>query len=367
VSIRASVDAWLERFLRRDASLAAPESTMGGQLERLKRNSTDSKGRKFVRHKVRPALNTIACRACTGAGCSACEGTGKTTERFGDEIVEYLICKDDSAAHNAAHRADAMFADHGVDLMVWASLTPLGRQILTLQREPVMCPGRYQPPQHLRDFDKSSCAHELVRPMTEVTRVGACDTCSAVFELDEQGKPVAQLVCRVCGLSERIAQGVDRRGRAKPMVLSHVRRVRVKVQRRLSERRDGDGSELIRPLELDEQGFAWMWHYELVRRGPEDIAAELGITERQLRSCVTAARKQIAAKLGDEDAALETRALAPSGAPNEEEMRIATLGRASVVVGDELTRLLVRWGLAHWERFEDVDGCDSHRLARTYR
>lgn len=311
MGVRASVDAWLERFLRRDATLAAPESTMGGQLERLKRHSMDSKGRKFVKHKTRPAINVVDCRICGGKGCNTCGGHGKVGERFGHEMVEYLICKDDSAAHNAAHRADAMFADHGVDLMVWASLTPLGRQILRLQREPMRCPGGHQPAQRVKDFDKSSCAHELVRRVAEMARVGACEACAAVFEFDEHNKPHSQLTCSVCGLPERLYEVTDRKGQQKAMVQEHVRRVRLKVQRRLSERRDGDGSELIRPLELDEQGFAWMWHYELVRRAPEDIAAALGITERQLRSCVMAARKQIAAKIGDEDSALSACSPSP--------------------------------------------------------
>jgi hypothetical protein len=257
---RAGVDAWIERFLRRDAMMANPESTMGGQLDRLLRSQTDNAGNQFVRQKPRPIYGGAVCEACGGIGdgCQACNGRGRLGELIGEQQVEYVTCKDDSAAHNAAHRMDARFADHGVDLLVWSSLKPIQRGIILAQREPVRCPGGIRPPRRQRTIDKTTCEHERVRPSAEHKTIGHCDTCAATFELNGAGKVTAMLVCRVCGLQERVENGRNRKGQWQPLIGEHVRRVRIRVERRLSARRDGDGSELIRPMEVDEDGYCAM-------------------------------------------------------------------------------------------------------------
>jgi hypothetical protein len=56
--------------------------------------------------------------------------------------------------------------DHGVDLLVWASLKPIEREIMLAQREPVLCPGgldaRKKPRRQL--VDKTTCDHDVIRP-----------------------------------------------------------------------------------------------------------------------------------------------------------------------------------------------------------
>jgi predicted DNA-binding protein (UPF0251 family) len=357
MTVRMSIDAWLERFFRRRASLANPISTMGPQLERIKRQSTNSEGRKFVKQRTRPIFGAVDCPDCPGDGsaCERCGGNGKVGKRVGEKFVEYLVCKDDSAAHNAAHRTDEMYADHGADLMVWASLDDIERQILTIQREPVMCDGHLRRPRRLRPIEKMVCEHGGIAPLDEGHGIGLCRDCNGVFDIDTERQPLAQLVCRSCGLQEAVDLSRD----GEPLIRKHVRRIRLRVERKLADRRDGDGSELIRPLVVDAEGFCAMYVYEMVKRHNEDIAEEFNISESQLRRIVSAARAKIERRLRDEDAIErdETTPLprsVPIVAPRIVESLIDRLRSASLDTRYEIVCVARRWGIG--EEIVDTDG-----------
>jgi hypothetical protein len=353
------VEAFASVDRRERAGLAAPASTLGGQLERIVRNSMDSSGRKFVKKRTQDVYGAADCQECNGNGsaeteevakdgvvisvqvgtCEACGGHGKLGTPIGKRVVEYLPCKDDSAAHNVAHRTDEKFADHGADLMVWASLEDLEREVLTMQRSPVLCPGGGQRAarRQVPALEDRSCRHETTRALDGLKLV-RCTECTALLELNDKGVLTWWLVCRACELPEE-ADPVSH------VVRQHVRRIRVKVERRLSERREGDGSELIKANIGD--GYCLMYVYEPVKRHNDDIAEELGISARQLRRLVVSARRKIAVKLGDEPndgVPRETSAIVPQ-TRRDVFVQHEQLAAATSATGSALEQAKKKWSV----------------------
>jgi predicted DNA-binding protein (UPF0251 family) len=221
--VRLTVDAWIDNFLRRHATLASPASSMGGQGERLVRLSSDSEGRRIMA----PSGNEIPC-------------------------------KDDSAAHNSAHRADARLADHGADLIIWSALEVDEQRVLILQRTPVICDGGGKVP--------VTVPAEFERP--EFVGCSGCGRPATDETLDHFGQVRAHVFC-----------------------------VAIEQERLISEWRPGDGSECIDVVRTTEARMERRRVWEPVHLHLEDIAAQMNLSERQVRSRISSARATIAERL----------------------------------------------------------------------
>lgn len=235
---RASVDRWLDDLFRTRLGLMSPRS---------------------------PSLESVYAYDSAGQPVLAC-GNGPAV----------VPCRDDSGGFNASIRATDRLAQYGSDWAFFTTLDPRAQDILWLQRQPVWC--------HMEAGIKRKRHTHADGSQVELLICRACDAPGPVKCPDEPVRARGNAwQCGQCGGTEK-----------SHWLAMHRRCVRVRVERRLDDRRDGDGSELVKSL-----GDGWwtMDVLEPVQAGNDGIARQLGIGEGELVRLVKRARARIREKL----------------------------------------------------------------------